>query len=183
MEEIWKDIEGYEGSYQVSDYGNVRGLDRYVDCLNGQRRFIRGRTIKVSKDSRNFYMLTRLCFNGDTETRLAHRLVAEAFIPNPNNYPQVNHKDEDKANNNVGNLEWCTHKYNLNYGTCIERIVISNRDNCKRRMKKVICLNDTKIFQSAREAGNYYHVDRTNISRVCNGIRKHGKGIKFAWAM
>ena len=71
--------------------------------------------------SRTKYKRVNLCINGVGHKKTIHRLVAEAFIPNPNNYPCINHKDENKENNNANNLEWCTYKYNSNYGTCRER--------------------------------------------------------------
>lgn len=127
MVEVWKAIPGYEGIYEVSDQGNVRSLDRYVyrpSLLWGQAAmtFYKGRDLTPQKD-RKGYMNIRL-FNGSKKTAKAfkvHRLVAMAFLPNPDNLPEVNHKDEDKANNNVDNLEWCTTKYNCNYNDKPER--------------------------------------------------------------
>ena len=112
MKEMWKDIPGYERLYQVSNLGNVRSLN-----------YNRTGEIKLLKQSTNKheYKLVSLCKNGKTKTCKVHRLVAIAFIPNPNNLPIINHKDEDKTNNNVNNLEWCTYEYNVNYGTRNER--------------------------------------------------------------
>lgn len=108
MEEIWKEIEGYEGKYEVSNLGNVRSLN-----YNGTGE------IKLLKQyiCHNRYEQVNLYKNGKPKHHLVHRLVARAFIPNPNNYKEVNHKDENPANNNVNNLEWCTREYNNNYGT------------------------------------------------------------------
>lgn len=116
-EEIWKDILGYEGLYQVSSYGRVRSLDRYDE----RNRFLRGRILKLHTLRRG-YLDVRLCSNGKVKSFLVHRLVAEIFIPNPDNLPQVNHRDENPSNDNVDNLEWCDGKYNVNYGTRIDRI-------------------------------------------------------------
>jgi hypothetical protein len=109
--ELWKDIKGYEGMYQVSNYGNVRSLDRY-DSIG---RFKTG-TILSEGDNGNGYKNVQLYKDGQGRMYYVHRLVAEAFIPNPDNLPQVNHMDEDKSNNCVTNLEWCTNEYNSNYG-------------------------------------------------------------------
>ena len=111
-EEIWRPILGYEGVYEVSSYGRVRSLDRY----DGRNHFIKGRIMKRSYCS-NGYLSIDLCLNGKIKKCLVHRLVALTFIPNPDNLPMVNHLDEDKTNNRVDNLEWCTAKYNINYGT------------------------------------------------------------------
>ena len=112
MIEEWRPIVGYEGQYEVSSYGRVRSLDRY-DRMN---RFWKGRILKSYTDTVG-YLNVRLCSNGKLKHHLVHRLVAEAFIPNPDNLPQVNHRDEVKNNNSVENLEWCDGKYNVNYGT------------------------------------------------------------------
>lgn len=102
---IWRDIEGFEGLYQVSNTGQIRSL-----------RFGKTKILKVMADNRGYKSLS-LYKNGKGKTYRVHRLVAQAFIPNPNNLPEVNHKDENKANNHVSNLEWISHKDNVNYGT------------------------------------------------------------------
>ena len=134
MNEIWKDIKGYEGYYQVSSKGNIRSFDRYVKTKWGFR-FENGRIMKPKLIGRGYYQIM-LRKNGGYEQFLIHRLVAEAFLPNPNNLPQVNHKDENKINNmiwvnedgsidyNKSNLEWCDYQYNANYG--MRNINISN---------------------------------------------------------
>ena len=107
MEE-WKYIEGYEGLYQVSNYGRVRSLF--------YRKKNQVQLLKLRKVTKG-YLQVALWKNRKRKDFMVHKLVAEAFIPNPNNYPQINHKDEDKTNNCVENLEWCTNEYNHNYGT------------------------------------------------------------------
>ena len=110
---IWKDIKGYEGKYQISNKGRVRSLD-----YKGTKK---KKLLKASTNKEG-YIQIRLYKNGKGKTYFVHRLVAEAFILNPNNYPVVNHKDENKSNNSVDNLEWCTVEYNNTYGTRLERM-------------------------------------------------------------
>ena len=106
MEEIWKAVEGYEDYYEVSNFGNVRSVDRVTNYTNGEKHLWKGRILKPAKCG-NGYFSCVLWKNGQKKTVLIHRLVAEAFIHNQNNLPQVNHKDENKENNHVENLEWC----------------------------------------------------------------------------
>ena len=112
MIEEWRPIEGYEGLYEVSNTGQVRSLDRY----DNRNCFRKGKVLSPIKDTDDYLKVNLYC-NGKNKKCLVHRLVALTFIPNPDGLPQVNHKDEDKTNNSVDNLEWCTEKYNCNYGS------------------------------------------------------------------
>lgn len=161
--EVWKDILGYDGRYQVSNKGNVRSVGR-KDSIG---RKCGGRMLKPRYD-KDGYLRVTLCKNGKQKTRFIHSLVAGAFVPNPNGLPQVNHRDEVKDNNNVENLEWCTSKYNNSYGTRIERVT-------KARSKKVkatnIKTNEVITFNSTVEAGRKGH-DCGGISKACRGVYK-----------
>lgn len=129
QEEVWKDIKNYEGLYQISTYGRVKSFPR-----KGALR--KEKVLKPYKDGKNYYFVVGLHKDGKKQYKLIHRLVADAFIPNPNNLPIVNHKDENKENNNVDNLEWCTYKYNSNYGNA--RMLMSKKaiyNWNKRRLK------------------------------------------------
>lgn len=169
MEEIWKDIEGYEGKYQVSNLGRVKSL-----LKNGVNR---ERIMKQQKD-KDGYMRIKLRKSKTQKLYGVHRLVAFAFIPNENNLPMVNHKDEDKANNFANNLEWCDDLYNKNYGTAIER-------SAKHRHKKVAQYDLDgkliKIFNSVIEAEEKTNINRTNISAVARFIRPYTKGFIFRY--
>ena len=157
MGEIWKDIQNYEGSYQVSNYGRVKSLSR-VDSRGNKRN---EKILKGRKNRQGYYDVA-LCKNGKRKYCRINRLVAEAFIPNPNNYPITNHKDENPSNNHVDNLEWCTYKYNNNYGTCIKR-------RSKSKSKKVVCINTGEIFNSIKEAANITGANASNITQCCKG--------------
>ena len=135
MTEIWKDIVGYEGLYQVSNLGNVKRLKSYKG--RGKGYIVEEHLIQPSINSRG-YQTVDLCKNGKTKTFSMHRLVAIAFLDNSDNLPEVNHKDEDKTNNCVDNLEWCDRVYNNNYGTRNKKC--SDKWKLKRLQKElVIC--------------------------------------------
>ena len=166
MTEIYKDIKDLEGLYQVSNFGQILSLNYH---RSGKPRLLKPDTI------RNGYLKVLLYKDGKKKKFLVHRLVAEAFIPNPDNLPCVNHKDEDKTNNSVENLEWCSHEYNINYGTHNER-------SAKTRSKKVLQFTlDGELIRewpSISECGrNGFSIG--NICECCNGERKSHKG--YIW--
>lgn len=119
MKEQWKDIEGFEGLYQISNTGKVKSFKKSTKLGSPSEYILTPTTAE------NGYANVTLYRSGKKRKFLVHRLVANAFIPNPNNFPQINHRDEDKLNNNVENLEWCTAKYNNKYGTASIRAAIT----------------------------------------------------------
>lgn len=176
--EIWKDVKGYEGMYQVSNLGRVRSLDRvYTYQSNSGKsytRFFKGQMLTQGHVSK--YLQVALCDRKHTRTPFVHRLVAEAFIPNPDNLPQVNHKDENPENNNVDNLEWCSASYNVNYGRRneivrsklkgiqhspehIEKVRASLLGktpwNKGRHTRPIVCLDANIQFDCAEDAANW----------------------------
>ena len=169
MIEIFKNIEGYENLYQISNMGNVKALG------NGKTR--KEKILKPTKNKDN-YLQVCLCKQVEKKTFLIHRLVAQAFINNPNNYPQVNHKDEDKMNNCVSNLEWCTNVYNSNYGTRTKRSAESNI-NHPNKSKRVMCIETGKIYPSLSEIKRQLGFAQSNISSACTGKYKQVYG--FHW--
>lgn len=123
VEVVRKPVKGYEGYYEVDQFGRVFGLERIIKVNDNGRNYekpIAGKQLKQSMHTKG-YKTVSLTKDGKTKTLFVHRLVAEAFIPNVDNLPMVNHKDEDKTNNFVENLEWCTNDYNINYGTARKR--------------------------------------------------------------
>ena len=118
--EIWKDIIGFEQYYQVSNLGRVRSKDRIV-ITPKTSYFKKGRILIPSLDSKGNYLFVGLHVNNKVKLIYIHRLVAQNFIPNPHNYKQVNHINENKKDNRADNLEWCTAEYNMNYGTAMQR--------------------------------------------------------------
>ena len=114
MKELWKDIKGYEGCYQVSNLGRIKSLDRMTNNQYGEY-FMKGRILKNSIIKDKGYCRVSLNNGNGKISKRVHRLVAEAFIPNPENKPEVNHKDGNKLNNCVSDLQWCTNKENIEH--------------------------------------------------------------------
>ena len=181
MEE-WRDIKGYEGKYQVSNLGRVRSLN-----FNKT-----GKIKELSYAKRRGYLGVTLFKDKKPKTFAVHRLVAEMFIPNPNNYPQVNHKDENKLNNNVENLEWCTVLYNNCYGTRLKKVSEKNSGKGNAmygkpspNRKKVKCITTGEIFDSITEASRKYKCKPSHIIQNCKGeIKSCSKlkdGTKLVW--
>ena len=167
MKEEYKDIEGYEWLYQVSNYGNVNSLNYYRSGKEKKLKPIKEKILKLTKD-KDGYLYVGLYQQGKQKAHKVHRLVAQAFIDNPNNYPQVNHKDEDKTNNHVTNLEWCTRSYNINYGTRNEKI-----------SKQVMCIETGLVYPSTMEVERQLGFAQSHISMCCRGKRKTAYG--FHW--
>ena len=164
--EIWKDIKDYEGIYQVSNLGNVRSLDR----LDNRGRKTKGRELKKKKMS-NGYEFVQLYKYNKFKNCSIHRLVAQAFLPNPSNLPQVNHKDENITNNRVENLEWCTNKYNTNYGTRNKRL-----SELKNKYKQAVYsinieTKEIKEYESICDAHRQTKIDKRSIIHCCKGTR------------
>ena len=159
IKEIWKDKKDYEGHYQVSNFGRVKSI-----------KFGKERILKPVTNSSG-YLLVELYKNNIKKKYSVHRLVAEAFIPNPYNLPQVNHKDENKLNNNVDNLEWCTNEYNINYGTRTERY-------SKPVLQYTLDGEFVREWPSARECGRN-GFNQGSVSACCRGELKKHKG--YIW--
>ena len=167
MQEIWKDIQGYEGYYQVSNLGRVKSLN--------YKRTKKEKILKPNITKVN-YQQVHLCKNKQIKILYIHRLVAEMFIPNPNNFPIINHKDENPMNNIYSNLEWCDKKYNLNYGTAQER---KAQKHNKPILQFDLDSNFIKEYESITQASKELNIKIDYISSCCLGRRRKTKGYVF----
>ena len=170
IEEIWKDIEGYDNYYQISSLGNVRGLDRIT--INNHIR--KGKILKQHLNHKG-YPMVYLSKNGITKGYSIHRLVCQAFIPNPYNLPQVNHKNEIKTDNRVENLEWCTAEYNINYGTRTEK-------TSKPILQFTKNGEFVKRWNSIRGVEREKGFNNSHIAECCKGKLKTANGYIWRYA-
>jgi hypothetical protein len=193
LNEVWKPIKYYEDSYMVSNYGRVKSIERTLYRPDGTVcGYIKEHYVSQHDNGRG-YLFVNLYKNNKAKREYVHRLVALTFIDNPNNLPQVNHKDEDKQNNFVDNLEWCDCAYNNSYGTKIARTIETCRNNSfyersSKRMKlnnpnkgqftrgsngyarKVSC--DGKIFDCIKDCAEYYDVKYSTMRCWLSGVDK-----------
>lgn len=190
MEEIWKPVVGYEGLYEVSNLGNVRSIDRIKHVVQPHREYdvlIKGKLI-VPQPRQHGYLAVWLYGHGGNAKKngkqlSVHRIVAEAFIPNPVGYTEVNHIDECKTNNRVDNLEWCTHKQNSVHGTRGKRISNSNKNNPKRCKPIAQYTRDgelVRIFPSLIEASRNGY-DSSNICNCAKGHPSYSHAYGYIW--
>lgn len=159
--EVWKPITGFE-NYEVSSEGRVRSLGRWENYGQKSKRFRRGRILKLVNRVKGVYKAVNIYNETGNKLVAVHRLVAEAFIPNPDNLPCINHKDENPSNNCVDNLEWCTYEYNNNYGNHIRKIIESQVNNGRydRRYSTVL----TGLTQ--KEANHKRYIEKYKKIRI-----------------
>lgn len=170
-EEIWKTIEGYP-NYQISNLGNVKSLN--------YNRTRKEKLLRFSKDKYGYLRVT-ISKEGVKKYIQVHRLVCEAFLQNPFNLPQVNHRNEDKTDNRIENLEYCDAKYNINYGTAIERRSKALINNPKRS-KKILCVETGVVYPSTMEIERQFGFYHNQISACCNGKAKSCGGFHWQYA-
>lgn len=173
MEEIWRDIEGYEGHYQVSNLGRVKSLERYMNGRNGGKSLLKERILKPIKNNRG-YLNVNLSKNRKRKNANIHRLVAKAFIPNPDNKPEVNHVDTNKKNNRADNLEWATTKENIRHawekGLCKPTIPPSPVDK-DLNLVAIIVTSYKQGVVTQKEVADRFGI---SVGTVCNYIKRYG---------
>ena len=184
-EEIWKDVKGYEGIFKISNTGKLIRVKNSPNMPDNN--VLKGEVTKFG------YRQYHMRLKGVSKRLKAHRLVAEAFIPNPNNLPQVNHIDGDKLNNNVKNLEWCDQKHNNRHALAtglreidMQQVRNMHKTMAKKQQRKVNQLdlngNLIKQFDSMNGAADYFGGHSSNIRRVCKGKGKTAFGYKWEYA-
>lgn len=179
--EIWKDIKGYEGLYQVSNLGNVKSLDRTVYQKNKfgkmQKHIYKGRQLK-RQIQKNGYEVVNLYKNKKMTKKLVHRLVAIAFLERQNNKDYINHKDNNRANNKLENLEWCTQSSNLYHAYTYGNKIAPHM----RKIIQISCKGKTlNTFESIKTAERITGIKASNISKCCRNLRSKAGGFKWKY--
>lgn len=194
-QEKWHPICGYSDLYEISTMGRVKSLPKSFVRSNGRPCHFKERVLKPYSN-KDGYLVVNLTKDGSSKGMLVHRLVADAFLPNKRNFPEVNHKDENKKNNAVNNLEWCTRDYNCNYGNRNKKISQSNHKSSrtKKHLQDLAEQHRTPVLQLLKdnrtivkkwnstveaEDGGF---DSSHISACCRGKRKSHKGYCWAYA-
>ena len=179
MSEVWKPIKGYEGIYEVSDLGRVRSLPRMLTDSKGRRHPVPMKMLKMH--DRKGYDSVTLQDMGRKAIMSVHRLVAMAFIPNPDNLPVVNHRDENPKNNQVSNLEWCDISYNTRYGTGVERAQAKHVYHRKAVEQLTKDGQHVATFKGVKEAARATGADASVIVRVCKGRNETAGGYRWKY--
>lgn len=185
MQEIWKDIKNYEGLYQISNLGRVKSLKTWIRQYNNYVE--KERLLKPCVNSVGYYIVV-LYKDKHKKTFSLHRLIAQAFIPNPNNYPQINHIDGNKKNFNINNLEWCTQSYNMIHAfkNGLEKPnkpMLNKKGELNPLSKKVLQYDKNKTFIKEYESYTKALLETkiNHISDCCNGKLKTAGGFIWKW--
>lgn len=182
--EEWRTIPDWE-RYMVSSYGRIVALDLPYKCGSYlARRKPKLLRLNTNKGNPPYYVISLSNGNKCSRGFVVHRLVAKAFIPNPDNLPYINHKDENSLNNHVDNLEWCTQQYNCNYGTHNARMAktLSETAYQKRKVVQLTLDNEfVKAFDSIKDAADTNNIHRASISICCRKPNRTGKGYRWMY--
>ena len=170
--EIWKDIPGYEGIYQISNNGKIKSIPHVIKANQNGGMRVTKEYVKTTYVGWHGYVWVSLCKNGKSKTYSIHRLVALTFIENPNKFPAVNHIDGNKENNCIENLEWCTIHENQMH---------ASKNGLLPKSKKVMCMETGKIYQSGGEAERDTGICGRNIRSACSGKYKTAGGYHWKW--
>ena len=186
IQEQWKDIRGHEGLYQVSSLGRIKSCSKVLYYSNG-KTIHRKEMIRVLSNSGSGYLTVTLSKNNKSRTYNVHSLVATAFLENPENLPYINHKDEDKTNNIIDNLEWCSESYNTTYNNAMKRRVEArNKNNSYGAEKKVFQYdlhgNLIKIWDSLISIERDFGYKHTNISSCCSNKKYRNTAYGYKWS-
>lgn len=179
MNDIWKPASGLENYYEVSNLGKIRSIKRKIKNWPSGTRTVGGRVLKCCINSSGYKVFAlpkKKLVNGKVKHVFLHRYVASTFIPNTENKPYINHIDGDKQNNNIDNLEWCTHQENMSHA------MRSGLNSCR---KSVIGYKNNKIgywFPSQADGSRFAEISKPNVCRVLNGVRNKTKGWFWEYA-
>ena len=175
MIEVWKKHPLYNGIYLVSNTGKIKSVNQMIPCKSGATRIHKGRELRQYKNERG-YLCVVLSIDKKAKIKKVHRLVAETFISNPENKPQVNHIDCDKTNNNLSNLEWCTNSENMIHAYKNGLRANDNRARTnEHRKQRVYCIELNKTYESIKQAAEELGLYSSNICLCCkNNTRKTG---------
>ena len=181
--EEWRPVKGYDGLYEVSNLGRVRSLDRQIDRVSRYGNpfciIAPGRILKLRPNGKNNYLFVELHDRDRKNCFLVHRLVADAFVPNPDNLHEINHKDENKHNNMPSNLEWCNRKYNMQYGTGIKRRAIKQGKSIEQLTPDG---SHISFFCSISEAARVTGFHKSLLASTCRGKFKTAYGYKWRYS-
>lgn len=180
MIEEWKDIEGYEGLYEISNLGRVRSLDRIVVYSNGRKYFYKGEILKLKVDKYGYNIIS-FCKNGKHKTYTIHRLVASAFIPNTENKSCIDHINTIKTDNRVENLRWVTNKENMNNPLTLNKYFGKSNHNSRSVFQFNKNMELIKKWDTIKDASKNLNINQSCISMCCSGKRNKSGGYKWGY--